>query len=60
MLVPTGSLPLTFTAQRYYGTPIAGSFQTVGCERDTGSAEGDAANGILESMDNIHNHDMTR
>ena len=60
VLVPTGSLPLTFTAQRYYGTPIAGSFQTVGCERDTGSAEGDAANGILESMDNIHNHDMTR
>jgi prepilin-type N-terminal cleavage/methylation domain-containing protein len=60
VLVPANAAPLTFTAQRFAGTSIANSFQTVGSPRDTDSPDGDTPNGILESADNIHNHDMTR
>jgi len=69
VLVPTtlssGSVtgPLVFTATRLAGgaTPPGGAFQTVGSERDTGSADDEGApNGVLESRDNITNHDMTR
>jgi prepilin-type N-terminal cleavage/methylation domain-containing protein len=55
--------PLVFEAARLRsGASIpATAFQTVGSERDTGSADNETApNGILESRDNIHNHDMTR
>jgi prepilin-type N-terminal cleavage/methylation domain-containing protein len=55
--------PLVFQATRMRsGASIAAmAFQTVGSERDTGSADNESApNGILESRDNIHNHDMTR
>ena len=60
VLVPANAAPLTFTAQRFAGASIPNSFQTVGSPRDTGSPDGDTPNGILESADNIHNHDMTR
>ena len=60
VLVPANLSPLTFTTQRFAGTSIPNSFQTVGSPRDTGSPDGDTPNGVLESADNIHNHDMTR
>ena len=60
LLTPARVSPLTFSWQRFIGTPINGSFQTVGSERDTGSPDGISPNGTLESLDNIHNHDMTR
>jgi Tfp pilus assembly protein PilE len=60
VLVPANAAPLTFTAQRFAGASIANSFLTVGSPRDTGSPDDDTPNGILESADNIHNHDMTR
>ena len=59
VLVPRNLDPLTFTATRYVGTPISGAFLTVGSPRDTGSSDGETPNGVLESADNIHNHDMT-
>lgn len=54
--------PVVFTATRLAAnaTIPAGAFQTVGSERDTGSADDDVPNGIVESRDNITNHDMTR
>jgi hypothetical protein len=60
VLTPANLSPLTFTAQRFVGTGIPNSFLTVGSPHDIGSPDGDAANGVLESADNIHNHDMTR
>lgn len=55
--------PVVFTATRLSASSSVpqGAFQTIGSERDTGSAENEGSpNGILESLDNIHNHDMTR
>jgi prepilin-type N-terminal cleavage/methylation domain-containing protein len=54
--------PFVFTATRLgaNATIPGAAFQTVGSERDTGSADGDTPNGIVESRDNITNHDMTR
>lgn len=55
--------PLLFQATRLRpGDAItATAFQTIGSERDTGSIDSETTpNGILESRDNIHNHDMTR
>ena len=55
--------PLVFRASRLNAASSLppGAFQTIGSERDTGSAENEGSpNGILESLDNIHNHDMTR
>jgi hypothetical protein len=68
VLVPTtlssGSVtgPFVFTATRLgaNATIPSAAFQTVGSERDTGSADDDTPNGIVESRDNITNHDMTR
>jgi type II secretory pathway pseudopilin PulG len=64
VLAPENLNPLTFRAQRIaspgsWGV-ISGAFQAVGSERDTGSADGASPDGILQSRDNIHNHDMTR
>lgn len=55
--------PLVFAATRLAdgAAPPANSFQTVGSERDTGSPDDEATpDGILQSRDNITNHDMTR
>jgi len=60
VLVPESTAPLTFKSQRFVGSAIPNSILTVGSPRDTGSADGEDANGVLESADNIHNHDMTR
>ena len=60
VLKPKNLSPLTFDQQRFTGTSIPDSFLTVGSPRDTGSSDGDAPNGVLESADNIHNHDLSR
>lgn len=55
--------PVVFAATRLAGgaTPPSGAFQTVGSERDTGSPDVETTpDGILQSRDNITNHDMTR
>lgn len=39
---------------------VSAAFFTVGSERDVGSPSGGSSNSILESYDNIHNHDLTR
>lgn len=55
--------PLVFSAVRLPGGAgiSATAFQTVGSERDIGSEAAESTpNGILESRDNITNHDMTR
>jgi hypothetical protein len=59
-LSPTG--PVVFLKARVSGGAFnADTFQTVGSERDTGSADDEGSpNGVLESRDNISNHDMTR
>jgi type II secretory pathway pseudopilin PulG len=69
-----GGGPVTFVAERLDSsggfpapTVEAGctalpdaAFFTVGSERDIGSPDGDTPNGVVESRDNIHNHDLTR
>jgi prepilin-type N-terminal cleavage/methylation domain-containing protein len=60
VLVQANAAPVTFTWQRFVCGPIPNSFLTVGSPRDTGSPDGNTPNGIVESTDNIHNHDMTR
>ena len=55
--------PLVFSAIRLTGSTRTSTtaFQTVGSERDIGSEGSESTpNGILESRDNITNHDMTR
>ncbi|MEI7928056.1 MAG: prepilin-type N-terminal cleavage/methylation domain-containing protein [Verrucomicrobiales bacterium] len=64
-VVSSGALtgPLVFSAVRLAGgaTMSANAFQTIGSERDIGSEAAETTpNGILESRDNITNHDMTR
>ncbi|NCY03784.1 MAG: hypothetical protein EBX36_12980, partial [Planctomycetia bacterium] len=59
-LVVANADPLTFTWRRFAGTSIANALLTVGSPRDTGSPDDDTPNGVLESADNVHNHDMTR
>lgn len=70
----SGGGPLTFVAERLdstggFATPTVdagctampdAAFFTVGSERDLGSPDGDTPNGVVESLDNIHNHDLTR
>jgi prepilin-type N-terminal cleavage/methylation domain-containing protein len=49
----------TFAAQTYGTDELAdGAFQTVGSPRDTGSSTGGEPDGELQSLDNIHNHDL--
>ena len=46
---------LTFQAVRFTGGTVpAEAFQAIGCERDQNG------NGVIESLDNIHNHDLTQ
>lgn len=70
----SGGGAVTFVAERLdsaggFATPTVdagctampdAAFFTVGSERDTGSLDGDTPNGVVESLDNIHNHDLTR
>jgi len=56
---------MVFRAERYRtAPPSANSFQAIGSERDTNgpSALDDEStgNGVVESIDNIHNHNLTR
>jgi len=66
VLVPrqaSATSPMTFEASRMRsGSSLpANAFQTIGSERDVGSADNESTpNGVVESIDNIHNHDMTR
>jgi prepilin-type N-terminal cleavage/methylation domain-containing protein len=59
-LSPSG--PVVFRKKRIAdGHFDANDFQTVGSERDTGSADNEAEpDGVLQSRDNITNHDLTR
>jgi prepilin-type N-terminal cleavage/methylation domain-containing protein len=65
-VVLTGSLlaggPLVLQATRVTGAASMppNAFQTIGSECDVDSPDGTSSNGVLESIDNIHNHDMTR
>jgi prepilin-type N-terminal cleavage/methylation domain-containing protein len=73
-VVRPGSGPLTFFATRLDSslqvtpppleddcTPRPNdSFFTVGAERDIESVDGGVPNGRVESLDNVHNHDLTR
>lgn len=60
VLVPVNPSPLTFSTQSYPNITLPNPFFTVGSPRDTGSPDGTTSNGVLESVDNITNHDMTR
>ena len=63
--VPAGlavTRPTTFVARRLGVVPTTqqDEFQAVGSERDVDGEGSSNPNGVVESVDNIHNHDLTR
>lgn len=59
--LPTGEVVFAATRLAEGATAPSGAFQTVGSERDTGSPDDEAvADGMLQSRDNISNHDLSR
>jgi prepilin-type N-terminal cleavage/methylation domain-containing protein len=55
----TGANVEVFAAERYSGGELpTTAFWTYGSARDQSSPDDDTPNGVLESADNIHNHDL--
>ena len=63
MLSTNGPLVMTATRATISTSPRADAFQTIGSECDVDSPSDGPLdgppNGVVESIDNIHNHDMT-